>query len=396
MSRIKSAKATFDKLIKYSEILDKKGEFSLSSYLTTVSKYHAKLITSQIEEEVEIEEEEEDIVPPKDPNALQPNPNAKIPEVISRQRLHDDLSLPYLKTDNIGDFDERIFHHRSNLSSFGPDKDKEVTSIANSLLGILKSKDNVEEGLVEALTYLKHSLEPFNSRKQEEYYHQFTHFNYALGLALAYYYNKSALIGLEYFARELNSPEKQAIYVKSQINNALRVESIEKEAVKSDYDKYMKVFEEEYKQDPASVQSLISFIIRNNLSSSLLQSFDVMNNDQILQIYKVPIESSLDKKDELQSRFGYAIKNGFDNFIDIGYRLIPKYWKKGYGLEAAIACLEFGFKTLNYDIIYGAADVKNLGSNKILQKIGLQFVNEFNYDDTAVNWYQLKKENYEN
>ena len=315
MSRIKSAKATFDKLIKYSEILDKKGEFSLSSYLTTVSKYHAKLITSQIEEEVEIEEE--DIVPPKDPNALQPNPNAEIPEVISRQRLHDDLSLPYLKTDNIGNFDERIFHHRSNLSSFGPEKDKEVTSIANSLLGILKSKDNVEEGLVEALIYLQHSLEPFNSRKQEEYYHQFTHFNYALGLALAYYYNKSALIGLEYFARELSSPEKQAIYVKSQINNALKVESIEREAVKSDYDKYMKVFEEEYKQDPASVQSLISFIIRNNLSSSLLQSFDVMNNDQILQIYKVPIESSLDKKDELQSRFGYAIKNGFDNFIKI-------------------------------------------------------------------------------
>ena len=59
-------------------------------------------------------------------------------------------------------------------------------------------------------------------------------------------------------------------------------------------------------------------------------------------------------------------------------------------------CLDFGFKTLNYDIIYGAAYVKNLGSNKILQKIGLQFVNEFNYDDTVVNWYQLKKENYEN
>jgi ribosomal-protein-alanine N-acetyltransferase len=86
--------------------------------------------------------------------------------------------------------------------------------------------------------------------------------------------------------------------------------------------------------------------------------------------------------------------NGFNNFIDIGYRFIPKYWKKGYGLEAAIACLEFGFKTLNYDIIYGAADVDNLGSNKILQKIGLQFVNEFEYDNVKVNWYQLKKENY--
>ena len=88
--------------------------------------------------------------------------------------------------------------------------------------------------------------------------------------------------------------------------------------------------------------------------------------------------------------------NGFDNFIDIGYRFIPKYWKKGYGLESAIACLDFGFKSLNYDIIYAAAEVENVGSNKILQRIGLQFVNEFEYDNLNVNWYQLKKENYGN
>jgi len=88
--------------------------------------------------------------------------------------------------------------------------------------------------------------------------------------------------------------------------------------------------------------------------------------------------------------------NGFDHFIDIGYRFIPKYWKKGYGLESAIACLDFGFKTLNYDIIYGAADLKNIGSNTILQRIGMDFVNEFEYDNITVNWYQLKKENYEN
>ena len=88
--------------------------------------------------------------------------------------------------------------------------------------------------------------------------------------------------------------------------------------------------------------------------------------------------------------------NGFDNFIDIGYRFIPKYWKKGYALEAAIACLDFGFKTLKYDIIYGAADLENIGSNKILQKIGLKFVNEFEYESVKVNWYQLKKENYGN
>ena len=90
--------------------------------------------------------------------------------------------------------------------------------------------------------------------------------------------------------------------------------------------------------------------------------------------------------------------NGFENFIDIGYRFIPKYWKNGYGYESAIACLQFGFQQMKYEVIYGAADVENIGSNKILQKIGLQFVNEFDYkydqNTIKVNWYELKKENY--
>ncbi|MFK8059540.1 MAG: GNAT family N-acetyltransferase, partial [Polaribacter sp.] len=75
------------------------------------------------------------------------------------------------------------------------------------------------------------------------------------------------------------------------------------------------------------------------------------------------------------------VLNSFQNFIDIGYRLIPKYWYKGYASEAAFTCLEYGFKIMNYDIIYGATDTKNIGSNKILQKIGLQFVNEFDYEN---------------
>ncbi|MCL7762101.1 GNAT family N-acetyltransferase [Polaribacter sp. Z014] len=86
--------------------------------------------------------------------------------------------------------------------------------------------------------------------------------------------------------------------------------------------------------------------------------------------------------------------NGFQDFIDIGYRFIPKYWRKGYGLESAIACLEYGFNTLNLDIIYGAAETGNIGSNKILQSIGLQFVNEFEEHNEQVNWYELKKVNY--
>lgn len=86
--------------------------------------------------------------------------------------------------------------------------------------------------------------------------------------------------------------------------------------------------------------------------------------------------------------------NGKQHFYDIGYRFIPRYWGKGYATESSIKILEFGFNSLNIDTICGAAEVENIASNKVLQKIGLQFVNEFTYECGLANWYELKKEHY--
>lgn len=87
--------------------------------------------------------------------------------------------------------------------------------------------------------------------------------------------------------------------------------------------------------------------------------------------------------------------NGYRDFIDIGYRFIPRYWRKGYGYESAVACLNYGFKQMNYEKIYGCALADNIGSNKILQKIGLKFVNEFTFENYKAYWYELKKADYE-
>lgn len=86
--------------------------------------------------------------------------------------------------------------------------------------------------------------------------------------------------------------------------------------------------------------------------------------------------------------------NGQRNFYDVGYRFIPRYWGKGYATESAISALEYGFETLNLKTIVGVAEEGNVASNKILQKIGLQYKNHFPFEDLTAIWYELNKEDY--
>jgi ribosomal-protein-alanine N-acetyltransferase len=84
------------------------------------------------------------------------------------------------------------------------------------------------------------------------------------------------------------------------------------------------------------------------------------------------------------------------NYYDIGYRLKQKHWGQGYAKEAAFASLKYGFEKLNLVEICGAADPKNLASNKILINLGMKSGNVFRYDETEINWYTITKEEWLN
>lgn len=60
--------------------------------------------------------------------------------------------------------------------------------------------------------------------------------------------------------------------------------------------------------------------------------------------------------------------------FDIGYRLMKQFWGKGYATEAAEACLEFGFTQFNMKTIVGRAMPANVASVRVLEKIGLTFL----------------------
>jgi [ribosomal protein S5]-alanine N-acetyltransferase len=55
----------------------------------------------------------------------------------------------------------------------------------------------------------------------------------------------------------------------------------------------------------------------------------------------------------------------------IGYCYNKQYWRNGYASEAAKAIIEFGFKSLNLHRIYATCDPGNIGSSKVLEKIGM-------------------------
>ncbi len=76
-------------------------------------------------------------------------------------------------------------------------------------------------------------------------------------------------------------------------------------------------------------------------------------------------------------------------YYDLGYRLKTKYWGKGIGTETAEAVLDFGFGELGLETICAAADVLNLASNKILTKIGMSFTEQFTFEESLCNFYEI-------
>ena len=95
-------------------------------------------------------------------------------------------------------------------------------------------------------------------------------------------------------------------------------------------------------------------------------------------------------------KFVTALTNNHKNYYDIGFRLIKKYWGKGIATETAHVSLEYAFSILNIDEIYAAASIENEGSNKILNKIGMNFIETFYYEDIKCNWYKMDKSDYKN
>ena len=69
---------------------------------------------------------------------------------------------------------------------------------------------------------------------------------------------------------------------------------------------------------------------------------------------------------------GLVDRPGLDD-IDIGFALLPEFWRMGYAYEAASAVLHHARTALGLDRIVAITSISNEASGALLEKLGLRF-----------------------
>lgn len=100
------------------------------------------------------------------------------------------------------------------------------------------------------------------------------------------------------------------------------------------------------------------------------------------------------EKNEFLGWCGLKLRPELNDEVDLGYRLEPEHWGKGYATEAATESLRFGFIQKNLPEITGRAHRDNIASQTVLQKIGLQYLMDELINEEPLKTYRLSQPKY--
>jgi len=92
-------------------------------------------------------------------------------------------------------------------------------------------------------------------------------------------------------------------------------------------------------------------------------------------------------------KFVTETENNHADYYDVGYRLHPDFWGKGYATESAQAALQYGFTVLGAESIAGSCHQDNIASKRVLEKCGLRYSNSYLWDNTIpCLWMEITKD----
>jgi RimJ/RimL family protein N-acetyltransferase len=87
---------------------------------------------------------------------------------------------------------------------------------------------------------------------------------------------------------------------------------------------------------------------------------------------KFQLAMTLKESGELIGSCGVRLGEEDAPEAEVGYELAPMQWGNGYATEAAGAMLRFGFEKLGLHRIWGRCVAENVGSQRVLNKLGMQ------------------------
>ncbi len=75
--------------------------------------------------------------------------------------------------------------------------------------------------------------------------------------------------------------------------------------------------------------------------------------------------------------------------VEVLYALIPSVWGRGYATETARVAVDEGFSALELDRIIAGVCPENLGSVRVLEKLGMAVWKEAHFHGMDLRMYQL-------
>jgi len=80
--------------------------------------------------------------------------------------------------------------------------------------------------------------------------------------------------------------------------------------------------------------------------------------------------------------------------VEIGYHILPEYWGLGFASEAAQLFRNYAFDNDLCHSLVSIIDVRNIASQKVAEKNGMQRGKQVRYDDLDVYSYRIYKGDY--
>jgi ribosomal-protein-alanine N-acetyltransferase len=89
--------------------------------------------------------------------------------------------------------------------------------------------------------------------------------------------------------------------------------------------------------------------------------------------------------------FFYHPEHGIDD-IEIGYRLNPKYWNRGFATEAARAVRDHGFRDWKLSRVISLVHPENIPSRRVAEKNGMKIEKEITFRGFRTLVYAVTRE----